>query len=66
MLRSFLQFPCRAYFSFHRFVVFCYIFVVVFDTVDVFNILKLQSIRMLLFELFLLIVSCSHRSGWGI
>jgi len=41
-------------------------FCVVFDIVDVFNILKLQPIRMLLFELFLLIVSCSHRSGWGI
>jgi len=37
-----------------------------FDIVVAFIILKLQPIKMLLFELFLLIVSCSHRSGWGI
>jgi len=44
----------------------CFCHIVVFDIVDVFNILKLQPISMLLFELLLLIVSCSHRSGWGI
>jgi len=37
-----------------------------FDIVVAFIILKLQPIKMLLFELFLLIVSCSHRTERGI